>query len=83
LLYFRKLLVTENLEIVLFKGTIIRKEKGALFTIDLAICDRKSFFKLVKCRNVNKLNYDSNYWPIHTILDLQPEQAPEKPPIKL
>jgi hypothetical protein len=81
--YFRELLATENLEIVLPKGTITREERGALSTIDLAICDRRSLFKLVECRRVDELDHDSDHWPIHTILDLQPEQAPERPPIKL
>ena len=81
--YFRELLETEGLEVILPQGTITREEGNAASTIDLAICNRRAMAKLLECKRVDQLDHHSDHWPIHTILQIQPKQAMERPPIKL
>lgn len=81
--YFRQLLVTESLEVVLPKGTVTWEGRDSKSTIDLSLCNLRARERLVECRRVDALNHDSDHWPIHTILRTQLPQAPEGTPVKL
>ncbi|KAK8045666.1 hypothetical protein PG993_005690 [Apiospora rasikravindrae] len=78
--YFREFLGTEALEVVLPPGTITRAMNQSASSIDLAICDAATASRLLECRRVDEVHHDSDHWPIHTILQLQPPIAPLSPP---
>ncbi|KAK8006761.1 WD40-repeat-containing domain protein [Apiospora arundinis] len=78
--YLRDFLGAEGLEVVLPPGTYTRLENTSSSTIDLAICCRVAAVLLLECRRADEVHHDSDHRPIHTILQLQPPQAPPRPP---